>query len=73
MKNDLNLSINIRILTLLIPAIIGGSAINHLMDLNVLFLVSEKAKVFSFLLIIGGVKIAVNIFQGTICNSERLS
>jgi len=73
MKNDLNLSINIRILTLLIPAITGGSAINHLIDLNVLFLVSEKAKVFSFLLIIGGVKIAVNIFQGTICNSERLS
>jgi len=73
MKNDLNLSINIRILTLLIPAITGGSAINHLIDLNVLFLVSQKAKVFSFLLIIGGVKIAVNIFQGTICNSERLS
>ena len=70
LKNDLNLAINIRILILLIPAIIGGSAVNHLIDLNRLFIVTQKVKVFCLLLIIIGVKVAMNIFQQTISRSR---
>jgi len=55
---------------LLIPAIIGGSAVNHLIDLNRLFIVTQKVKVFCLLLIIIGVKVAMNIFQQTISRSR---
>ena len=55
---------------MLIPAIIGGSAVNHLIDLNRLFIVTQKVKVFCLLLIIIGVKVAMNIFQQTISRSR---
>ena len=68
-KNDLNLSINISILILLVPAIMGGRGINHLIDFNTLFLVTQKVKVFSSLLIIIGAMVALNTFWGTIHKS----
>ena len=54
---------------MLVPAIMGGRGINHLIDFNTLFLVTQKVKVFSSLLIIIGAMVALNTFWGTIHKS----
>ena len=71
-KNDLNLSINIRILILLVPAITGGSAVNYFLNLSSLFLVTQKIKVFSLSLIVIGVIASLGASQKIIYNPRGI-
>jgi len=71
-KNDLNLSINIRILILLVPAITGGSAVNYFLNLSSLFLVTQKIKVFSLSLIVIGIIASLGASQKIIYNPRGI-